>query len=170
MVPPQLWLALYVDATLFQMWVYIRNRRYNVSPFETEGSPGLRGMFMSVLTSPIYAAGMIATILRRPAKFVVTPKAVASSTDSLWTFWRHLMWAGLLGVAVVAAFVQGYANVDVLMWPVLAMLIALTPIALCWLDKPTETEKAQVQARRADPIEWTPEIGAERTELMRAVA
>ncbi|WP_232664345.1 glycosyltransferase family 2 protein [Pseudonocardia sp. TRM90224] len=136
-VPPELWLALYIDATLFQLWVYVRNRRFNVSPFEEEGSPGLRGMLMSVLTAPIYASGLIATLLRRPARFVVTPKAVASSTDGIWTFSRHLLWAAILGGAIIAAFVQGYANVDVLMWPSLALLIALMPAMLCWLDRPS---------------------------------
>jgi cellulose synthase/poly-beta-1,6-N-acetylglucosamine synthase-like glycosyltransferase len=169
-VPPQLWLALYVDATLFQLWVYVRNRKYNVSPFEPDGSPGLRGMVMSVLTSPIYAAGMIATILRRPARFVVTPKAVASTTDTLWTFWRHLMWAGLIGGSIVAAFVLGYANFDVLMWPALALLITLTPMVLAWLDKP-ETKPGAVPAPRVElPAELAYELDPERTVKIRAVA
>jgi cellulose synthase/poly-beta-1,6-N-acetylglucosamine synthase-like glycosyltransferase len=139
-VPPELWLALYVDATLFQLWVYIRNRRHNVSPFEDGDSPGLRGMVMTVLTSPIYATSLFATLLRRPARFVVTAKKSASNRDSLWTFRRHLMWACLLSGAIVAAFVQGYAGVDVLMWPALAVLISLAPIALCWLDRPAVHE------------------------------
>ena len=74
-VPPELWLALYIDATLFQLWLYIRNRRYNVSPYEDGDSPGLRGMIMSVLSAPIYATSLFATVLRRPARFVVTPKS-----------------------------------------------------------------------------------------------
>ena len=169
-VPPQLWLALYVDATLFQLWVYVRNRKFNVSPFEPDGSPGLRGMVMSVLTSPIYAAGMIATILRRPARFVVTPKAVASTTDTLWTFWRHLMWAGLIGGSIVAAFVLGYANFDVLMWPALALLITLTPMVLAWLDKP-EPKPGAVPAPRVElPAELAYELDPERTVKIRAVA
>jgi cellulose synthase/poly-beta-1,6-N-acetylglucosamine synthase-like glycosyltransferase len=135
-VPPELWLALYVDATLFQMWVYIRNRRHNVSPFEAEDSPGLRGMLMSVLTSPIYAASLISTILRLPARFVVTAKDAASTRDSLRAFWRHLIWTALLLGAVATAFVEGYANLDVLMWPALALLITLAPLVLSWLDQP----------------------------------
>ena len=169
-VPPQLWLALYVDATLFQLWVYVRNRKYNVSPFEPDGSPGLRGMVMSVLTSPIYAAGMIATILRRPARFVVTPKALASTTDSIWTFWRHLMWAGLIGGSIVAAFVLGYANFDVLMWPSLALLITFTPMVLAWLDKP-DSQAGIVPAPRAELApELAYELDPERTVKIRAVA
>ncbi len=116
-VPPALWLALYVDATVFQAWVYIRNRRYNVSPYEQEGSPGLRGMFMSVLSAPIYASSLIATVLRRPAKFVVTPKSDARTRDRLITFRRHLQWAAVLAVALIASVVLGYAVLEVVMWP-----------------------------------------------------
>jgi cellulose synthase/poly-beta-1,6-N-acetylglucosamine synthase-like glycosyltransferase len=152
-VPPEVWLALYVDATLFQMWVYVRNRRYNVSPFEEESSPGVRGMAMSVFTAPIYAAGFMATLLRRPAKFVVTPKHASSTSDSVWTFTRHLMWAGLLGAAIVAAFVQGHANVDVLMWPLLAVLVCLLPPLIAWLDSPeARAEDAAALAAAAAPV------------------
>ena len=135
-VPPTVWLALYIDATLFQLWVYVRNRRHNVSPFEDTDSPGLRGMVMSVLTSPIYAASLITTVLRRPARFVVTAKDAASTRDSAATFWRHLVWAVLLVAAIASAFVQGYATIDVLMWPALALLITMAPLALAWLDQP----------------------------------
>ncbi|GAA2558008.1 glycosyltransferase family 2 protein [Pseudonocardia hydrocarbonoxydans] len=132
-VPPQLWLALYVDATAFQLWVYIRNRRYNVSPYEEENSPGVRGMAMSVISAPIYASSLIATMLRRPVKFVVTPKSDAATRDRLVTFRRHLQWSLLLGGALAASVVLGYANVDVMMWPALSLLISLTPVLLWWL-------------------------------------
>lgn len=131
-VPPALWLALYVDATAFQLWVYIRNRRYNVSPYELDGSTGFRGMAMSVLCAPIFASSLVATVLRRPAKFVVTPKNSAASPDRPVTFRRHLQWSVLLIAAIGTSFAMGYANVDVLMWPVLALLISLTPFAI-WL-------------------------------------
>lgn len=135
-VPPEVWLALYVDATLFQMWVYLRNRRHNVSPFEETDSPGFQGMLMSVLAAPIYASALIATVFRRPARFVVTAKHAASGTDSIRTFSRHLAWALLLAGAIAGAFAQGFANLNVLMWPALALLICLAPPALSWLDRP----------------------------------
>jgi cellulose synthase/poly-beta-1,6-N-acetylglucosamine synthase-like glycosyltransferase len=134
-VPPEVWLALYVDATAFQTWVYIRNRRYNVSPYETDGSPGISGMAMSVLSSPVYASSLIATILRRPAKFVVTPKSDAASPDRLVTFRRHIRWAVLLVAALTASVVMGYANFDVMMWPALALLISVAPIGIWLLDR-----------------------------------
>jgi cellulose synthase/poly-beta-1,6-N-acetylglucosamine synthase-like glycosyltransferase len=146
-VPPELWLALYVDATLFQTWVYIRNRRYNVSPYEDAGSAGLRGMAMSVFSAPIYASSLVATVLRRPARFVVTPKADASSPDRLRTFGRHLRWSLVLAGALVASVVLGYANVDVMMWPALALLISVAPL-LIWL---LEREDA-VEATASPPV------------------
>ncbi|WP_232664306.1 glycosyltransferase family 2 protein [Pseudonocardia sp. TRM90224] len=134
-VPPALWLALYIDATAFQMWVYIRNRRYNVSPYEAENSPGIRGMAMSVICAPIYASSLIATLLRRPAKFVVTPKSDAVTRDKLVTFRRHLQWAVLFAGALTASVVLGYASIEVMMWPALAMLITLIPIAIWIIDR-----------------------------------
>jgi hypothetical protein len=147
-VPPQLWLALYIDATLFQTWVYIRNRRYNVSPYEQEGSPGIRGMAMSVLSAPIYASSLIATVLRRPARFVVTPKSDARTRDRLITFRRHLQWAVVLAGALTASVVLGYASVEVMMWPALALLISLTPVAI-WLLESDRTDAAPLTGSQA---------------------
>ena len=132
-VPPQLWLALYADATLFQLWVYVRNRKHNVSPYEEDGSAGLRGMAMTVFCAPIYASAALATLLRRPARFVVTAKSSVAGRDSLWVFRLQGFWTALLGAAIVAAFVQGYATLDVLIWPLAAVLISLAPPALSWL-------------------------------------
>ena len=154
-VPPELWLALYVDATAFQLWVYVRNRRYNVSPYEPEGSTGIRGMAMSVLSAPIYASSLIASLLRRPATFVVTPKHSSASPDRLLTFRRHLQWSVLLGAAIVASVVLGYANLDVLMWPALALLISLTPM-LIWLGGSRASRERLASA--AELVDAMPEI------------
>ncbi|MDF2975887.1 MAG: glycosyl transferase, partial [Actinomycetospora sp.] len=134
-VPVQLWLALYVDATAFQLWVYLRNRRYNVSPYEAEGSSGIKGMLMSIFASPIFAASLIATMLRLPARFVVTPKGLSSSADHILTFRRHLQWALLLIGAIVLAVLQGYAAPAVLLWPSVALAACLAPPVLCLVER-----------------------------------
>ncbi|MFC5065943.1 glycosyltransferase family 2 protein, partial [Actinomycetospora atypica] len=134
-VPVQLWLALYVDATAFQLWVYLRNRRYNVSPYEAEGSSGVKGMLMSIFASPIFAASLIATLLRLPAKFVVTPKGLSSSADHILTFRRHLQWAALLVTAIVTSIVMGYAAPAVLLWPAVALAACLAPPALWVIER-----------------------------------
>ena len=134
-VPVQLWLALYIDATAFQLWVYLRNRRYNVSPYEAEGSSGVKGMLMSIFASPIFAASLLATLLRLPARFVVTPKGLSSTSDHILTFRRHLQWALVLVVAIVTSIVMGYAAPAVLLWPVVALCACLAPPALWIIER-----------------------------------
>ena len=131
-VPTQLWLALYVDATAFQMLLYVRNRKHNVSPSEHEGSTGLLGMVVTVLTSPIYAGSLVATLLRRPARFVVTAKGVSSSTDTVLTFRRHLQWAALFAAALVVSVVRDYATPQSVVWPTISLLACLAPLGM-WL-------------------------------------
>jgi cellulose synthase/poly-beta-1,6-N-acetylglucosamine synthase-like glycosyltransferase len=161
-VPVQIWLALYADATLFQMWLYTRNRRYNVSPSEVEGSTGAVGMIMSVLASPMYASSFVATILRRPAKFVVTAKGSATSADSLFTFKKHLGWALLLTGSVGAALLLGHATIESVMWPAMSLVVCLAPIALWrWeMLSAKKSGKAKPVARRlsATEIMMTPTI------------
>ena len=129
-VPPQVWLALYVDATLFQLWLYYANRRYNVSPFERAGSFGASGMLMSVFATPVYAGALLKTVLRLPARFAVTPKGSASAADGLFAFRLHLFWIAWFAVAVVTCVATGHASAAGLLWPVVSLLILAAPIAL----------------------------------------
>ena len=91
MVPASLWLVLYVDAAALQVGLYFFNRRHNVSPHEDEGSAGLSGMLISALSAPIYAASLMAAVLRRKGGFVITPKGDAQTRDGLITFRKHLL-------------------------------------------------------------------------------
>ncbi|MEV4757691.1 glycosyltransferase family 2 protein [Micromonospora sp. NPDC049559] len=134
-VAPTIWFALYVDATAFSLWLYLSNRRYNVSPYEAEDSAGLKGMLMSMLSAPVYAAMLISTVLRRPAKFVVTPKGSSSSRDGLRTFRNHLGWSVVLAAALLVAFVLGHATPAALLWPCVALAVALSPIVLWRWDE-----------------------------------
>jgi cellulose synthase/poly-beta-1,6-N-acetylglucosamine synthase-like glycosyltransferase len=178
-VPVQLWFALYVDATAFQMLLYIRNRKHNVSPSEPEGSAGLPGMVMSVLTSPMYAASFLATLLRRPARFVVTAKGASTSSDSLFTFRRHLQWAVLFAAAIIASVVRGYATPQSCLWPGLALVICLIPTSL-WLTQGRQRTKvdATVTATATDvpapalPVDQLPadrEIPLQKTNTRESV-
>jgi cellulose synthase/poly-beta-1,6-N-acetylglucosamine synthase-like glycosyltransferase len=129
-VPPQVWLALYLDATLFQLWIYVSNRRHNVSPFEEKGSLGVSGMLMSIFATPVYAGAFLKTLLRRPATFAVTPKGSASSADGLFAFRLHLFWLAWFVVAIVLSVVNGYARAASLMWPVISIVVLAAPIVL----------------------------------------
>ncbi|PPK98002.1 cellulose synthase/poly-beta-1,6-N-acetylglucosamine synthase-like glycosyltransferase [Kineococcus xinjiangensis] len=129
-VPAHVWIALYVDATLFQMWIYFSNRRYNVSPFEREGSFGFSGMLMSIFATPVYAGAFLKTLLRLPAKFAVTPKGSASNADGLFAFRLHLFWMGWFAVAIVVSALNGHAAPASLLWPVMSLVILSAPILL----------------------------------------
>jgi cellulose synthase/poly-beta-1,6-N-acetylglucosamine synthase-like glycosyltransferase len=146
-VPINVWLALYVDTVALQFGLYVWNRRYNVSPYEVEGSFGVVGMLMSVLASPLYASSLISTVLHRPARFVITPKGTAANVDRLSTFRRHVQWGVLLGGALIAAVVLHHASLAACFWPLLAFTVCITPIAI-WR---TGLRRAARTARQAPP-------------------
>lgn len=129
-VPVEIWIALYVDTTLFQLWVYARNRRYNVSPVEAEGTFGLMGMILSVLTSPIYAGAFIRSITGRKSNFAVTPKGDMAGSESLTAFKYHFAWLFVFAGATATALWRGYFTLAVYMWPALAVVTCLAPFTI----------------------------------------
>lgn len=147
-VPLQLWTLLYLDTTAFQLWVYVRARRHNVSPVEESGTSGLVGMAMSIVTSSMYALALSNAAARRRGRFVVTPKGAAAGEDSWRTFRIQIGWAtaylSLLGVAVFAR----HSPPLTLMWPVIALLISIAPIA-AWRFELARTRARQSAARLA---------------------
>jgi cellulose synthase/poly-beta-1,6-N-acetylglucosamine synthase-like glycosyltransferase len=138
-VPQEVWLMLYVDAALFQVGLYLFNRRHNVSPHEEAGSSGLVGMLASTLCAPIYVASYVGALLRRRAGFVVTPKGDSASPDRFLTFRHGLAWAGfyaaLLGVAALGDHVDG----AMWLWPTINLAICLMPTAIWLTTRRTRT-------------------------------
>lgn len=130
-VPQQVWLMLYVDAALFQVGLYLFNRRHNVSPHEEAGSSGLSGMLVSTLCAPIYVASYVGALLRRKAGFVVTPKGDSASPDRLATFRHGLAWAAFYVVLLVVAPLAGHVDGAMWLWPALNIVICLAP-TLIW--------------------------------------
>jgi len=129
-VPATIWLALYADTTAMQLLLYFSNRRYNVSPYELDGSYGVTGMLMSVLSAPIFASSLVASVLGRPARFVVTPKGSSSTADSLLTFRRHIQWAALFASSLLAGVILHHASPLICVWPVIAIGVCLLPVAI----------------------------------------
>ncbi|BCJ59327.1 hypothetical protein Jiend_27490 [Micromonospora endophytica] len=168
-ISPQLWFALYTDATAFSLWLYLYNRRYNVSPYEPAGSRGLKGMLMSIISAPIYAGQLISTLLRRPAKFVVTPKGASSSSDGLRTFRAHLGWLVVLVAAIAVAFVRDYASPAALLWPVVAVLICLAPIVLWRRDLGRTAAKLAEQAGAIPEVRSPDRVGDITMEIPRVL-
>ncbi|GGM80147.1 glycosyltransferase family 2 protein [Dactylosporangium sucinum] len=176
-ISPQLWFALYVDATAFSLWLYINNRQYNVSPYESPDSRGIKGMLMSIIAAPIYAIQLLSTLGRRPARFVVTPKGESSSRDGLRTFRNHIGWLLLLVGAIVVSFVREYSAPASLLWPSLALLVCVAPLVLWRLDSRLVYHQQQEPSRRrrrnrreAVPQAGTPEHAGDITmEIPRAL-
>jgi len=156
-VPVNVWIALYVDTAALQFGLYVWNRRYNVSPYEVEGSFGLIGMLMSVLSSPVYAASLISACRGRPARFIVTPKGSALNRDRLLTFRRHLQWGLVIGGSLLASLLLHHATLVASFWPLVAFSVCLTPIAL-W-------RRGERRARRAARPRRAPRATAGATDV-----
>jgi hypothetical protein len=129
-VAASVWLMLYSDAAALQIGLYLWNRRHNVSPHEPQGSGGLAGMAMSALSAPIYLKSFGEALIRRPSRFVVTPKGGDASPDRLLTFRIHLFWAAVLASSLSASVVLNHTHVAMRTWAVLAMAISLAPVGI----------------------------------------
>ncbi|MEV6299424.1 glycosyltransferase family 2 protein [Actinoplanes sp. NPDC051861] len=133
-VPEQVWLMLYVDAALFQIALYLFNRRHNVSPHEGSGSSGLSGMLASTLCTPVYVSSLVSAVLGRRTGFVVTPKGDSASPDRLATFAPGLRWAALYAAMLAVAPFIDHVDAAMYAWPALNLVICLTPAAV-WLSR-----------------------------------
>ncbi|MER7764339.1 cellulose synthase catalytic subunit [Streptomyces sp. NPDC097619] len=129
-VSPSIWLMLYSDAAALQIGLYLWNRRHNVSPHEPEGSGGLAGMAMSAVCAPVYLRSLGSAVLRTRGSFVVTPKGDGASPDRLSTFRIHLFWVAVLVVSLFASVRYDHTHAAMRTWAVLALVIALAPVAV----------------------------------------
>ncbi|MFF1482742.1 glycosyltransferase family 2 protein [Streptomyces sp. NPDC058301] len=152
-VSASVWLMLYSDAAALQIGLYLWNRRHNVSPHEPQGSGGLAGMGMSALCAPIYLKSLGSALLRTRGQFVVTPKGGEASPDRLWTFRIHLFWAAVLVVSLAASVHYGHTHVAMRTWAVLALAIALAPVAVwSWTARRERAAaRRRAPARSAEP-------------------
>ncbi|MFV0127717.1 glycosyltransferase family 2 protein [Streptomyces sp. HMX112] len=151
-VSSSVWLMLYTDAAALQIGLYLWNRRHNVSPHEPEGSGGLAGMAMSALSAPVYLTSLGSALLRTHGRFVVTPKGGAASPDRLFTFRVHLVWAGVLLSSLVASVLLGHTHAAMRTWAVLALVVALAPVAVWgWGELRARRAGARPRVRRPGP-------------------
>ncbi|MGW0732805.1 glycosyltransferase family 2 protein [Streptomyces sp. NPDC002851] len=146
-VAASIWLMLYSDTAALQIALYLWNRRHNVSPHEPEGSGGLAGMAMSALSAPIYLKSLGEALLRRPSRFVVTPKGNDASPDRLLTFRLHLSWAALLAVSLTTSLILDHAHVAMRTWAILALLISLAPMTIWGYGELRERRKVRTPVR-----------------------
>jgi cellulose synthase/poly-beta-1,6-N-acetylglucosamine synthase-like glycosyltransferase len=127
------WLILYTNTAILQLTLYFWNRPHNVSPHEVEGSSGVSGMFISLLSTPIYVASLLGAVTFRKTNFVVTPKGDSVSPDRLGTFRLHLWWAMLFATALLTSVLLDHTHPAMQVWSALTLLVTLIPVAM-WLD------------------------------------
>ncbi|MFF2652820.1 glycosyltransferase family 2 protein [Streptomyces sp. NPDC058045] len=160
-VSASVWMMLYSDAAALQIGLYLWNRRHNVSPHEPEGSGGLAGMVMSALSAPIYALSLGSAVLRRPCRFVVTPKGGTASPDRLGTFRVHLTWAGVLAASLAASVVLHHTHAAMRTWASLALAIALAPaVVWAWTELAARRGSGRLAVRPAEPEHATLAAGS----------
>ncbi len=153
-VAARLWLMLYVNAAVLQMAIYFWNRRHNVSPHEEEGSSGVMGMFVSVLSAPMYVSALVDAVRRRENSFVVTPKGDSMSPDSVGTFARNLQWGAWSFLALVASLVLGHDHPAMRVWAVIALVISVLPPAI-WLVGRETASRDSTSSHATEPAHDT---------------
>ncbi len=129
-VAAQLWAMLYVNAAVLQVGIYLWNRRYNVSPHEEAGAAGVAGMFVSILSAPMYVTALVDAVRGRNVPFAVTPKGDSGGGDTLRTFRKNILWGLLLAGALVASFPLGHDHTAMRGWALLGIAISFTPLVL----------------------------------------
>ncbi|MFH8223048.1 glycosyltransferase family 2 protein [Streptomyces sp. NPDC018057] len=173
-IDPVVWLMLYGNASALQIGLYVWNRRHNVSPHEPEGSGGVAGMVMSALSAPVYARALLDAVLRRPSRFVVTPKGAAHSPDTLFgTFRVHWFFVLVFGGSIAAGIVRGHSHPAMLTWAGIALLITLSPVAvrLCSPRRPRTGPRRETHpASPAAPASLTSPAPPARDAAPRAYA
>ncbi|MBB1243351.1 glycosyltransferase [Streptomyces durbertensis] len=152
-VTAAVWLMLYSDVAALQIGLYVWNRRHNVSPHEPQGSGGLAGMAMSAICAPVYLRSLVGAVFRRDCRFVVTPKGDTASPDRLSTFRIHLFWVVVLGSGFAASVVLDHTHVAMRTWTVLALVIALAPVAIwCFTQYRDRRERPAPQHESAPAL------------------
>lgn len=159
-VSPNAWVAFYGWTAMVQMSMYVWARQYNVTPYERSYSWGMAGMFMSVITAPVFAAALIKTLFRRPVGFNVTPKGKKATGDTWFTFRLNLGWSMFYAVIAAVIIYKGQAAVSTLLWPALAIVLAASPIIL-WRVELHDARIRFMERRRGN-------AGAERAPLVES--
>jgi len=139
---------LYLDAAVLQVSLYFWNRRHNVSPHERQGSSGISGMFISMLSTPVYVSSLIATLTKRQGGFVVTSKGDTTQPDTLATFGKHLRWAAGISVPLGASLVLASDAPWMYLWSLLALIVCVLPVAI-WR---VEVRRRRPRRPRREPV------------------
>jgi len=129
-VPWNQFISLFMMLVIMQLSLYFWNRRYNVSPHEPKGSYGVSGMFISVITAPVYLSALIGMAIGKKVNFVVTTKGSEENPDSISSFRIHLQWALILIAGLIYGIISGNNHPAMFIWAFLLLAITLVPIFL----------------------------------------
>jgi cellulose synthase/poly-beta-1,6-N-acetylglucosamine synthase-like glycosyltransferase len=147
-VPVNVWLTLYLDVAASQLVLFLWARRLNVSAQEEPGSSGMGGLLMGMMSAPVYGKAVFDAVLRRPTRFVVTPKGAAAARDGLGAFRHHVWWAAAVALPLAAAVALGHTAPAILTWNILMLGVCLAPLGIAaW------TRAAEVRGAAADLAE-----------------
>jgi cellulose synthase/poly-beta-1,6-N-acetylglucosamine synthase-like glycosyltransferase len=151
-VPMHLWLMLYLDAAALQVGLYFWNRRHNVSPHERQGSSGMTGMFISMLSTPVYVSSLIAALRKRGGGFIVTSKGDSTRRDSLATFAGHIRWGLVIALPMLASVALGGGSPWMYLWSSLGLSVCILPIAIWRFEAHRRDElRRESRTRRVTP-------------------
>ena len=142
-VTQNVWAALYTDVAVSQYVLYVWMNKYNVSPHEDPSSAGTRGILISVLSMPMYAAAWLDTLLDRKTSFVITPKGSSTSSESVGSFKKHFLWGALYAAITALGLTLGNNFAFTLMWAGLSLFGCILPV-LIWqssLRRKARTER-----------------------------
>jgi cellulose synthase/poly-beta-1,6-N-acetylglucosamine synthase-like glycosyltransferase len=151
-----MWATLYLDVVASQVVLFLWARRLNVSAQEHPHSSGLAGLMMATMTAPVYAKALVDAVLRRPARFVVTPKGAAARPDGPGVFRHHYGWALATAVPLVFADPLGHTAPALLAWSVLTLAVCLTPPVMS-IAHNLRSARADVPARPQPPRPEVPD-------------
>ncbi len=156
---PEIWVILYGWATLAQAALYFRMRRHNVSPFEQTNSWGFYGMFMGVVTAPIYANAFVKTIFaailrRQPESFATTPKGDKAVDDTWHAFRLNTRWMVFYAALIIVGYFNNHLNLFTVLWALLAILLLAAPILIWRITRFQERRKAAAVEKAAADEEF----------------
>ncbi len=129
-VPWNYFISLFMMLVIMQLSLYFWNRRYNVSPHEPTGSLGISGMFISVITAPIYLSALFGILINKKVSFVVTTKGSEENIDSFSSFRIHLQWSLVLLAGIIYGVISGNDHPAMFAWALMLLVISLVPVFL----------------------------------------
>ncbi|MCW2809833.1 MAG: putative glycosyl transferase [Friedmanniella sp.] len=101
-------------------------RRFNLSARERSES-GLHGFVTTLCTAPVYTAAVAGAALRRPLRYVVTPKG-APAGETAAAFRGHRRWLGLVAAAVAGGAVLSPQPSVAWAWAGVSIVACLLPL------------------------------------------